>query len=136
MNVTNNFSEAQLNQVVNRFNGKMDPYLNKGGNITIYATNDKVRDQKFVISLSTTFDGEQGYMVRSYKKYRPDFAWSEGNVYCYPLNMKKKPYNYEVCGTIYKQYEYSTKYSMFGTFEEALDYFEKYINKFHKEMLI
>lgn len=65
-----------------------------------------------------------------YKYADGTFLWRhhDGTGYCYPLNMKGRKVKQHPYSDNYRPY--NIKVSIFNTFDEALDYFIKYLEKY------
>jgi hypothetical protein len=118
----NNFSNEQLLEIFNVLANKLNVRVNRAGNIDVINPNRKNHWEHFVLYLTPN----KRYLWR---------RWFDRS-YCYPLNMKNRKefekitYDYLGNERTYYHYDFS-KHAEFDTVTEALDYFKKYMKKYH-----
>ena len=116
----NNFTDTEIAKIVNVFSNKLNIRINRAGNIDFINPNSTNKYEHFVLY----FTPNGRYLWRRWcSKY-----------YCYPLNMRNR---YRI-GEIHRS-EWGNWYQRhfniidceFDTVDEAIEYFKKYINKYH-----
>lgn len=122
-----NFTNEQVGAILKALSSKLIVRVNKAGNIDVVNPNRTNKEEHFVLYL----DPNKRYL------WRRHFGWG----YCYPLNMKnrnqmdKREYTYyDGTKTTYETYSFA-KHATFGTVDEAIEYFVKYIKKYHNVKL-
>ena len=116
----NNFTDSEIAKIFKTFSNKLNVRLNKAGNIDVINPNRTNKYEHFVLY----FTPNHRYLWR---------RWF-GCSYCYPLNMRNR---YRV-GEIHR-YEWGNWYQRhfdlkdceFDTVDDAIDYFKKYLKKYH-----
>lgn len=128
-----NFLDIEISTVVSTLGSKLHISINRAGNIKVI-NNEEPSTRSYRGNISHGFwvlyHNESGYIWRRHN----------GNGYCYPLNMVGRKNDTSMSPFIYtdengrtrKAYyrPYDIKNSHFSTFDEALNYFVKYLEKY------
>ena len=120
----NNFSNEQTLLIFTTLSSKLNVRINKAGNIDVVNPNRTNKWEHFVLY----FSPNKRYIWRRwFDKY-----------YAYPLNMRNRKRIGEIHYDTYHgkkftwyQREFNIKNCEFDTVEDALDYFVKYMKKYH-----
>lgn len=127
------FTESEIANIISTLGNQFDVSVNKAGNIKVFNIEEHENH-------SCWGKVAYGFWVL-YKFENGTFLWRrhDGTGYCYPLNMKGRKFEGKVTkvrnrktGKMeYWGYKpYTTSMSVFNTFEEAMNYFVKYLNKY------
>jgi len=126
------FTNDEIATLTKVLGNKLQVSINKAGNVKV-VNNAEPKTKRYC------FSGHGFWTL--YKHADGTFLWRrhDGTGYCYPLNMKGRKFKGTVSrvrnehtGKIeYWGYKpYSIDMSVFNTFEEAMNYFVKYLKKY------
>lgn len=143
-----NFTDSELLNIIKTLSPRFNVRINKAGNITVSYIDEKIRNMYQLATEFMGFMGKSTYHCKEIRGYWTLYACNDGKFLwrrhdgtgnCYPLNMRGRKFEGKVTkhrnvetGRIeywgYKPYNIDNSY--FNTFEDALNYFVKYLKKY------
>ena len=120
----NNFTNEEIGIIFGTLSGKLNVRINKAGNIDVVNPKSTNKYEHFVLY----FTPNKKYLWR---------RWFDKG-YCYPLNMRNRKRIGEIHYDTWQgkkfawyQREFDIKNCEFETVSDAVDYFVKYMTKYH-----
>ena len=118
--IKTNFTKQEMNRLNEVLGSRLKVSINRAGNVKV------VNEAE---SLTHTYWGKWGHGFWVLYKYNNGtYLWRrhDGTGYSYPLNMKGR----KVAPGFEYYRPYNVSMSLFNSFDEALDYFINYLNRY------